>query len=375
MEYAIMKNIKENISRFGLGCMRFTLKEGTEEVLEEQAIAQIRYAIDNGVNYIDTAYNYHGGNSEIIVGKALKDGYREKVTLTTKSPVWKMETPEDFDKTLDEQLEKLGVSHIDIYLLHAQNKTFFEKAKKLEVFKFIERAKALGKIKYIGFSFHDELPVFKEIIDSYNWDVCQIQLNLLDINYQAGLEGMKYASEKNIPVIVMEPLKGGTLVKNISDDIKNVYKNFDANIEPIEWLFRWVGNFPEVLTILSGTNNIEQTAQNIKIFEKVKADSLTDDELKFLDSVRDKYNEKIKIGCTSCKYCMPCPMEVNIPSVFGTYNNSAMFDYETSKKSYKTLEEQGHGSDKCIECGQCESLCPQNLEIIEGLKAAQEHFA
>ena len=273
MYYREFGNLGFKISTFGIGCMRLPLllqPDGSTDpskIDEDEAIKMIRYGIDNGVNYIDTAYGYHGGNSEIVTGKALKDGYREKVKLATKLPVWLANSYEDFGKLLDEQLAKLQVDYIDFYLLHALNKNSWEKVKDMGVLEFLDKAVEAGKIKHPGFSFHDELPVFKSIIDSYDWKMCQIQLNFLDENYQAGVEGLRYAGSKNIPVVIMEALRGGRLARNIPEDILKVWNSYHIKRSPVEWAFRWLYNFPEVTVILSGVSTMEQLKENIEIFK------------------------------------------------------------------------------------------------------------
>ena len=373
MQYRNFTKDNIKVSVLGFGCMRFPILDNdSSKIDEEKTIEMLRYAIDNGVNYIDTAYNYHQGNSEYVVGKALKDGYREKVYLATKLPVWKVESYEDFNDLLDEQLKKLDTDYIDFYLMHALNKERWDKIKNLGVLRFADEAKKSGKVKYIGFSFHDELDVFKEIIDSYDWDFCQIQLNYVDRDYQAGEEGLKYAYNKGISVVIMEPIKGGKLT-NPSEEIKSIWDSYEEKRTPAEWALRWVLNHREVSVVLSGMNNIEQVKENIKTVSNAKANSLSEEELKLIDKVTDVYNEKIKVGCTGCEYCLPCEQGVSIPDIFQIYNDLYAFGTEeNSKKAYSSFIEKGIDASKCIECGRCEAACPQNIEIIKYLKDAHK---
>jgi len=377
--YRELENLGFKVSTFGMGCMRLpllVLPDGSTDqskIDEDEAIKMIRYAIDNGVNYIDTAYGYHGGNSEIVVGKALKDGYREKVKLATKLPVWLANSYEDFGKLLDEQLAKLQVDYIDFYLLHALNKGSWERVKNLNVLDFLDKAVESGKIKYPGFSFHDELSVFKSIIDAYDWKMCQIQLNILDENYQAGVEGMRYAGSKGIPVVVMEPLRGGRLAQSIPEDIREVWDSFPIKRSPVEWAFRWIYNFPEVAVILSGVSTMEQLKENIEIFANAAPNSMTEEELELVAQVKAMYESKIKVDCTSCNYCMPCPSGVEIPRIFSMYNTASMFNvFDEQARHYRRLIDEKKDASNCVECAQCEGACPQNIEIIEKLKDAHE---
>lgn len=360
-------NIK--VSALGFGCMRLPFLNGDDsQINEEYSIKQIRYAIDNGVNYIDTAYPYHKGKSEIVVGKALKDGYRNKVYLATKSPVWLVKTFEDFHKYLDEQLEKLHTDHIDMYLMHALSSERWENLKRLNVFKFIEEAKSMGKIKYAGFSFHDELPLFKEIIDSYDWDFCQIQYNYMDTEYQAGTEGLKYAAAKNMAVVIMEPLQGGKLAKNPPEEIKSIWGKSDIKRTPAEWALKWVWNHPEVSLLLSGMGDMAQVEENIKISNDALPGSMSKSELKLVEDAKNKYFDLVKVRCTGCNYCMPCPFGVEIPRNFTLLNMSSMYnDIENSKKAYISMIEKSR-ANFCKECGVCETKCPQNLPIRRHLK-------
>lgn len=377
MQYREFGKLGFEVSTFGMGCMRLPLQQvegqanDPAKINEEEAIELIRHAIDNGVNYVDTAYPYHGGNSELVVGKALKDGYREKVKLATKLPVWATNTYEDFDKYLDEQLAKLEVDYVDFYLLHALNSGTWAKIKQLGVLEWLDKAVQSGRIRYPSFSFHDELPLFKEIIDSYDWKMCQIQLNILDEEYQAGLEGMYYAAERGIPVVIMEPLRGGSLARNVPDDIRGMWASAEADRSPVDWAFRWLGNFPEVNVILSGVNDLTQLKDNLNIFDTIVPNGLKQDELQLVAQVRDSYKSKIKVNCTRCNYCVPCPAGVAIPDVFSHYNNASIFNtLEDQKRSYQNLVRNKKDASYCVECGSCEEACPQNIPIIEKLAEA-----
>ena len=361
------------VSALGFGCMRFPILDNdSSKIDEKEATKMLRYAIDNGVNYVDTAFPYHQENSEYFVGKVLKDGYREKVYLATKLPSYLIESHEDCNKYLDEQLKRLDTEYIDFYLLHALNKDRWNNLTSVDVLKFLDEAKKSGKIKYAGFSFHDDLDVFKEIVDSYDWDFCQIQYNYLDIDYQAGEEGLKYAHEKGISVVIMEPIKGGKL-SNPSDEIAAVWDENHIKRTPSEWALKWVLNHEEVSLLLSGMSTMEHVVENIKTASETPPNSLNKKEMQLIDRVTDIYEEKIKVGCTSCEYCLPCPQEVSIPNIFQLYNDLYVFGTEENcKEAYEKYIENGIDASQCIECGICEGMCPQNLEIIEHLKDAHE---
>lgn len=372
----LYRNFTKNniqVSALGMGCMRFPILDGdSSQIDEEKAIEMIRYAIDYGVNYLDTAYLYHQGSSEYLVGKALKDGYREKTYLATKLPSWLIESYGDFHKYLDEQMERLQTDYIDFYLLHALDKNYWESLKSLDVLRFINEAKDSGKIKYIGFSFHDELDVFKEIIDYYDWDFCQIQYNYVDRNYQAGKEGLKYAYDKGISVVIMEPIKGGKL-SNSSDEINAIWEQSDIRRTPSEWALRWVLNHKEVSILLSGMSNLQQLKENINTVANANVDHLSKKEIQLIDRATEIYQKKIKVGCTSCEYCLPCPEGVYIPNIFKAYNDLYVFGTEeASRNTYKSYVDKNISALNCIECGKCESICPQHIEIIDHLKDAHK---
>lgn len=365
-------------SIFGIGCMRLPLQAGqTDSALidEAEAIRMIRAGIDGGVTYIDTAYPYHGGNSELVVGKALQDGYRERVFLATKLPVWEVKSADDFDRLLNQQLEKLQTDHVDFYLLHALHQGTWGKVRDLGVLEFLDRAKADGRIRYAAFSFHDQLPLFQEIIDSYAWDMCQIQLNILDVDYQAGLAGLEYAAARGIGVVVMEPLRGGALAAHVPADIQAVWDEASEQRSGVDWAFRWLANRPEVKVILSGVSTMEQLQDNLRIFADTKPGCLTAEDEARVDRVRTLYQSKIQVDCTGCEYCLPCPSGVAIPAVFRAYNQAFMIeDLASGQSSYAWLVKNHEDASLCVECGACEQVCPQHIPIIEKLKDAHAYL-
>lgn len=373
MQYRYFTKDQLKVSQLGFGCMRFPTFEGDSSKIDKNlATKMLHYAIDNGVNYIDTAYPYHQGNSEAFVGEALKGGYREKIFLATKLPVWLTNSYEDFEKYLNEQLERLQTEYIDFYLLHALSENTWNKIYELKVLDFLDEAKKKGKIKYAGFSFHDELNVFKNIVDSYSWDFCQIQLNYMDRNYQAGVEGMRYAKSKDISMVIMEPIKGGKL-SNAPDEILEIWNRSQIKRTPAEWALNWIFNHDEVSVVLSGMSTMEQVMQNIETASKAKANSLTKEEVGLIDEVTDYYKKRIKVGCTGCEYCLPCPQNVAIPSIFQMYNNVYVYGTEReSKEAYKRLIDSQKDASQCVECGACQQACPQHLEIIQFLKDADK---
>ncbi len=376
MQKIPFRDLGISVSRLGFGAMRLPTMEvdGKRVIDRNEAIAMIRQSIDGGVTYVDTAYPYHGGESELVVGEALKNGYREKVVLASKLPVWLVKTREDMDRYLDEQLEKLQTDHIDFYLLHALNKNSFEAMQKLGYHDFLDKAVASGKIRYPSFSFHDEADLFPKIIDDYPWKMAQIQLNLLDGDYQAGLAGMKYATEKGVGIVIMEPLRGGALATPPAE-VQALYHAFDTKRSSVEWAFRYLYNMPEVMTILSGMSTMEQVKDNLRIFESAAVNVMSPEEDALLEKVKDAYLKRIKTSCTGCNYCQPCPKNVAIPNIFRGYDNASMLDKKTEFFGrYKELKEDGKDAGLCISCRLCEKACPQHLPIIRYLKEIKSEY-
>lgn len=372
MESRTLVNENLHASLLGLGCMRMPV-DSDGELIEQEAIDLIRHAIDSGITYIDTAYGYHGGKSETVVGKALKDGYREKVLVTTKLPGWKCETEEDMERIFSEQLARLQLDSVDFYLLHSLYDDLWQKLLKLNVHQFLDRLLEEGLVRYVGFSFHDEFPVFKEILESRHWDVCQIQYNLLDEHYQAGQAGIDLAKDKGVDVIVMEPLRGGALATKVPDDIKELWAKSPRDYSPVEWAFRFVQKEEQVKVILSGMSDKAQVDDNVRIFRSLSDTPLTESDMATIHQVQERYKEKIKVHCTACEYCLPCPQQVAIPRIFSLYNNVYLFDdLDRSQEGYEKLIEEAIDQSKCIACGICQTKCPQHLEIIEGLIDADQ---
>ena len=366
MQYRQVGKLDWKVSALGFGCMRLpTQGEDSKNIDEPEATRMLRYAIDQGLNYVDTAYPYHGGNSELFVGRALQDGYRERVKLATKLPCWKVKASEDFDRYLDEQLVKLQTDHIDFYLLHALNKDSWQKMRDLEVLKRAEGALADGRIRYLGFSFHDEYEVFQEIVDAYDWTFCQIQYNYMDIENQAGTKGLRHAAAKGLAVVIMEPLLGGKLV-NSPDPIQALWDSAAAKRAPAGWALQWLWNQPEVAVVLSGMTAMQHVEENVASAGVSGTGTLTSDELALFDQVRKKYDELCPIPCTKCGYCMPCPNGVDIPRNFGAYNVGVMYEKpDAAREEYNNWIDEEKRASACIQCRECEEKCPQSILISE----------
>jgi predicted aldo/keto reductase-like oxidoreductase len=371
MQYRQVPKNGDQLSALGFGAMRLATKRG--RIDEERAKRQIRDAIDRGVNYIDTAFPYHGGESEQFLGRVLQDGYRGKVKLATKMPPSNIKTRGDMDRILEIQLKKLQTDHIDYYLLHGLEANQWKILFDLGVLEFLDLAKAAGKIRNAGFSFHGDLKTFKEIIDAYDWVFCQIQYNFLDETNQAGTEGLLYAASKNIAVMIMEPLRGGMLAGKLPKEAKQIYLRTGTKRSAAEWALRWVWNHPEVTVVLSGMNEEKHIAENLKTCEDALPGSMTAEELATIDAIAGTYKRPIKVGCTGCGYCTPCPFGVNIPHCFSLYN-----DYYMGVNRLMTRARYGMGlmgaigrtsahAALCKNCGKCVKACPQHIMIPEEL--------
>jgi len=376
MNYRTFGKLGWKISILGFGAMRLPVRDNNmENINEPLAKKMIRYAIDNGVNYVDTAYPYHMGKSEVLVGKALKDGYREKVKLVTKLPMMHVTKKKDFDMYLNEQLKRLDQDHVDIYILHGMMKPLWELAKKLDVFTWAEKAIAGGRIGNLGFSFHDRYEVFKEMIDGYDkWAMCQIQYNYMDEKHQAGTKGLKYAAGKGIPVVIMEPVRGGQL-SNPPESIKKIFDQSGVNRSPSAWALNWVWSHPEVNMTLSGMSTMEQVIENVKSASKPDAGKLSREEFAVVEKVRKAFRKLSPIPCTGCGYCQPCPNGVAIPRIFEMYNDAVIYNApQNPKMGYNFFLGPEMRGDNCKVCNECLEKCPQKLPIPDLLKKAHEHL-
>jgi Predicted oxidoreductases of the aldo/keto reductase family len=369
-----MNKSGQKLSILGYGCMRLPTGEDGK-IKRDEAISEIRYAIDHGVNYLDSAYIYNGGESEVVLGEALEDGYREKVNVATKLPGQLCKSREQMDAILNEQLTRLQTDHIDYYLLHGLNQFSWKHVNNLNVKDFLDKAIADGRIRYAGFSFHDHYNIFREIVDSYDWTFCQFQYNYLDENFQAGTKGLKYAASKGLGIVIMEPLHGGALATPIPA-AENVWRESMISQTPAELGLKWVWDHPEVTVVLSGMNRMEHVKENIKYAEEGLSNSLTPKEKTLINKVGCIYKDLIKVQCTGCGYCMPCPIGIRVPDCFTVYNNASMFDSIAAKKGYQNMVKLGHTkkASECIECGQCTEKCPQHLPISQRLKEVVNLF-
>ncbi|HOO63641.1 MAG TPA: aldo/keto reductase [Synergistaceae bacterium] len=372
MLYRRIPGDNRDLSILGFGCMRLPLtEEGTihESLAEEMLFS----AIDGGINYVDTAWPYHNGASEPFVGKALEGEYRKKVFLATKLPLWEIEAPQDMEKILEQQLQRLRTDHIDFYLLHNFNEQRWEHMKKMGFEKFLQKAQEQNIIRKVGFSFHDQLPLFKTIVDSYPWDFCQIQYNYLDRNYQAGTEGLLYAASKKLGVIVMEPLRGGKIVQNVPPAIQEIWNRAAIPRSPAEWGLRWLWNIPEITLVLSGMSTPEQVRENLEIASRGLPESLEKEELELVDAAAREYTQRMIYPCTSCGYCLPCPQGVRIPECLNHYNSAFMFDdLPRARFTYRAMLDVENRASACINCGACLPKCPQHISIPQALAKVRE---
>ena len=382
METRAFGNTGMEVSPLGFGVMRLPMKGGgktvnsntIDQVDVETSIQMIHDAIEGGINYFDTAYNYIGGYSERILGQALQGGLREKVHIATKSPAWLYKAPEDFDRFLQEQLERLQTTYIDNYLLHSMNGGSWKKTVRNNAIDGMVRAKASGKVRNIGFSFHDDLELFEEILNAADWDFCQIQLNYYDQDYQAGLKGMRMAAERGLAVVVMEPLRGGLLV-NLPKEAQAAFDESGYGRSNVEWALDWLWNMPEVSCVLSGMSTPEQLRQNMGYAAKAKPGMLSAEEQQVIARAKAALDARAAIPCTGCNYCVDlCPNKIAIPYNFRAYNMGVLYDdMELAKDFYRNeVTSYGRRADSCISCGSCEEICPQHIKISELLPKVDE---
>lgn len=374
MNYRIDK-YGNKLSILGYGCMRFTQSGGKIDL--DKAEKEIMEAYNAGVNYYDTAYVY--GGSEDALGRILeKNGIRDKVNIATKLPHYLIKKSDSMEKYFTEELRRLRTDHVDYYLMHMLTdvKTW-DRLKALGIIEWLEEKKKSGAIRQVGFSYHGNSDMFCELVDAYDWDFCQIQYNYMDEHSQAGRKGLHYAASKNLPVIIMEPLRGGKLVGLLPDEAKLLMENYEVKRSPAEWAFRWLWNQPEVTCVLSGMNSLEMVKENVRTASNVQAGELTQADEELLRNVVNAINAKIKVGCTGCRYCMPCPQNVDIPGTFAAYNRKYTEGFKAALMEYimcTAIRKDSSAASNCIECGKCEQHCPQHLEIRKELKNARKEL-
>ncbi len=369
MLYRKIEKTGDELSILGFGCMRFSKSESEVE-------QQIIHAIENGVNYFDTAYIYP--NSEVILGRVLAKGYREQVNIATKLPPYLVKKYEDFDKLFYKELERLQTDYIDYYLMHMlTDLNTWDRLKDLGVIKWIEEKKTSGEIKNIGFSYHGGKTEFIKLVDAYDWEFCMIQYNYLDENNQAGKSGLKYAASKGLPVMIMEPLRGGKLVNNLPKEVYKIFDDAKIKRSPAEWALKWIWNQPEVTLVLSGMNSIEMLDENIRVASETEINTFTEEEKIMFDEVKKTLKDKIKVPCTGCNYCMPCPVGVDIPTCLSCYNDIEIEGRIGAFSKYlmqTSLKSEPHNASLCVMCGKCEEHCPQDIKIMKELKNVTKKF-
>ncbi len=375
MQYRSMPKSKDKLSILGLGLMRLPTSSGNKPD-EHKSLEMMHFALDNGVNYFDTAWGYHDGESEPLLGRFVDQVDRKKLYIATKLPCWLVKKESDIMDFLDKQLERLKTNHIDYYLLHALHQKSWKEMRRLKVLDILDKARADGKIRHIGFSFHDKYPVFKRILDSYDWDFCQFMLNYLDTHYQAGITGYKNSVAKGLGIISMEPLRGGKLVQIIPPGIEKLWEKSEHDWKPVQRALSWVWNLKDCTVLLSGMSNMDQLKENIKLADEARAGMLSEKELRLYNRVRREYIKRVPIPCSECRYCLPCPHKVAIPAVFGHYNEAIMFDNrERHLQEYKAWIPEESRADKCVDCGECLSKCPQHIDIPKRMKEVAAYFA
>ena len=381
MLYNTLGKTNLEVSRLGFGTMRLPTKANNGDIYKEESAKMLSYAIENGINLIDTAYSYHSenlgdnGESENFVGEFLSENsLREEVLLQTKSPSWLMEDFRDFDRYLDEQLEKLQTDYIDIYLLHSLTVPEWYKVKDLNVLDFLDDCLSSGKVKHVGFSSHIEVDYLIEILDEYpKWEVCLTQMNYLDEYYQSGAMGFNYLRQINVGSEIMEPLRGSRLVQNIPSEVNALWNQAEIERTPIQWAFQYLWNRNDVDCVLSGMTSFEQVKENIEIASKL--DEISDNDLELIREVARTYRTFIGNDCSRCGYCMPCPHGVNIINCFAEYNIAHMMgNPKASAMQYFSLIDDDSRADSCIGCEECLPFCTQMLDIPEELRKVHDYF-
>ena len=381
MQYRKFGKLDWQVSALGFGAMRMpTVDNDPAHIDEEAATEMVHTAVNEGVNYIDTAFPYHREAGEAFLGRALQNGYRQRVKLATKLPIWKVEQQSDFHKFFDIQLKRLDTDYIDFYLIHALDAERWKKTKDLKILQALEKAQSQGLIGHIGFSFHDDYPVFKQILDEYEgWEFCQIQYNFMDVAYQAGRQGLRDAHNRGLAVLVMEPLKGGQIAAEPPDQVNPVWDQLGASKRRnghVDLALKWIWDHPEVSLVLSGMSTMEQLRQNLASAKESNPRAFSNETHILFEQLRGMYDGLRQVNCTGCGYCTPCPSGVNIPRVLRLYNDLHMYnDLQQPIKVYNYVLDGEERADQCTECGACEEACPQNISIIEALKAAHKSLA
>ena len=375
MQYRKFGKMDWEASALGFGCMRLPTAENdpnSSDINEKEALRIIHHAIDNGLNYLDSGYRYHSGQSEIVLGKALKGGYRDKVRIATKCPMQMVESADEYEALLDKQLQKLDVDHLDFYLFHGLNGEAFEKVLRLEILERAEKLRKAGKFNYLGFSFHDSYEAFEKIVNGYDgWDMCQIQYNIIDEDNQAGKRGVALAESKGMGVVCMEPLRGGKLGTPVPEAAA-LLKEYGYDSTMADLAFRWLWNQSGVTVALSGMSDMRQVEENLVSAERAQTKGLTDAEMELVGKITEAYRQRTGIPCTSCSYCMPCPQEIPIPRMLNFYSEGLIYNYfEESRRVYSLF---GGAADKCVKCGECEKKCPQSIPISDWMTKINEAF-
>ena len=374
MEKRNYKNTGLQVSLLGMGCMRLPkIDPDKDDIDYEKAQEIIDYAYSHGVNYFDTAYGYHGGKSELFVGEAMKKYPRDSFCLASKMPIWCAEKPEDVERIFNEQLKKCQTEYFDFYLFHAQNAANFEKCQKFGVYEFLNKMKAEGKIRYLGFSFHDKPEVLAHICDTYQWDFAQIQYNYIDPHLLGADQLYQTLESRGIPCVVMEPVRGGFL-STLPEEFNAIFREYDPDRSPASWALKWVASHSNVKVTLSGMSSMEQMIDNIRTFEGDL--TMTPAEEQVVDTVVRKILDVHTVPCTGCEYCMPCPFGVDIPEVFKAYNNFKLFrNADMTRAAYFERLKDGFRADSCKKCGKCMKACPQHIQIPDMLETAHREIS